>query len=383
MPQSTTLRLRGLWFSIHKWIGIGLAVLIIPIALTGSALVWHDWLDETVNPQRYEVKSGEAALTPSAYAVAAQGALAPGEQVMSIRYPEHGGGPILITAAQAPQPGEGRPARTNIWLDPADGRVLDKASSDAGLVRVFHVLHGSLMVPGWGRTIVGWVGVFMFLSCLTGLWLWWPVTGSVKRGFRWKRQNSTNANLHHQMGFWIALPLAMLSFTGFWISFPSLFSTFEASQPGKARAGPPPDRARALRARPLARTALTPEAALTAAQPHATGPLVTVTWPTDQAPEWKIAYERAGGPAEVEVTDATGAVKAPRPPRPETNARLMRRLHDGTGMGLVWQIVIFIGGIIPALLAVTGLVMWWRSRGWKAALKRKRGARALAPQPAE
>ena len=99
--------------------------------------------------------------------------------------------------------------------------------------------------------------------------------------------------------------------------------------------------------------------------------------------EWKIAYARAGGPAEVEVTDATGAVKAPRPPRPETNARLMRRLHDGTGMGLIWQIVIFIGGIIPAALAVTGLVMWWRSRGWKAALAKKRKARALTPQPAE
>ena len=83
------------------------------------------------------------------------------------------------------------------------------------------------------------------------------------------------------------------------------------------------------------------------------------------------------------MTDATGAVTPPRPPRPETNARLMRRLHDGTGMGLVWQIVIFIGGIIPALLAVTGIVMWWRSRGWKAALKQKRRARALAPQPAE
>ena len=114
--------------------------------------------------------------------------------------------------------------RTNVWLDPADGRVLDSAASSAGLVQVMHVLHGSLMVPGWGRTIVGWVGVFMFISCLTGIWLWWPITGSVRRGFRWKRQNSTNANLHHQMGFWIMMPLAMLSFTGFWISFPSVFS---------------------------------------------------------------------------------------------------------------------------------------------------------------
>ena len=40
----------------------------------------------------------------------------------------------------------------------------------------------------------------------------------------------------------------------------------------------------------------------------------------------------------------------------------MRRWHDGTGMGPVWQIVIFLGGIIPALLSVTGIIIWWRAR---------------------
>ncbi|MDQ8756579.1 PepSY-associated TM helix domain-containing protein [Sphingosinicella sp. LHD-64] len=404
MAQSTTLRLRGWWLWVHKWIGILLAVLIIPISVTGSALVWHDWLDETLNPQR--VVTGTPALTPSAYADAARTALAPGERVMSVRYPE-GEGAVLVQAARPPQPGAGgRPVRTNVWLDPADGRVLDTAGSNAGAVRVLHVLHGSMMIPGgWGRPIVGWVGIFMFVSCLTGIWLWWPITGSVKRGFRWKRQNSLNANLHHQMGFWILVPLAMLSFTGFWISFPSVFGVFESSQPraeGKAKGGGregregrgkgaekggAPDRMRAMRAQPLERTALTPEAALAAAQPHATGPLVLVTWPTDQEESWKVSFARAGGPAEISVADASGEVTPPRPPRPETNARLMRRWHDGTGMGVVWQIVIFIGGIIPALLSITGLVMWWRSRGWKAELAKKRKARAKAgqavPQPAE
>ncbi|MGQ0588544.1 MAG: PepSY-associated TM helix domain-containing protein [Sphingosinicella sp.] len=374
MAQSTVMRLRGIWFSVHKWVGLLLAVLIIPISLTGSALVWHDWLDETLNPQRYAVKSGEAALPASAYAAAAQAALAPGEQVASIRYPEGGAGPVMVSAMQSPREGGGRPLRTNVWLDPADARVLDTASSDAGGVRVLHVLHGSLMVPGWGRTIVGWVGVFMFVSCLTGIWLWWPVTGSVRRGFRWKRQNSTNANLHHQMGFWIMVPLAMLSFTGFWISFPSVFSQFEATRPAPKGGG-----ARRATPRPLARTAMMPEAALAAARPHATGELVTITWPTDQAPEWKIAFARAGGPAEVEIADASGEVTPPRPPRPETTARTMRRWHDGTGMGLGWQIVIFVGGIIPALLAITGIVMWLRSRGWRSKLAEKRKAGKLKP----
>ena len=40
----------------------------------------------------------------------------------------------------------------------------------------------------------------------------------------------------------------------------------------------------------------------------------------------------------------------------------MRRWHDGTGMGALWQTIIFIGGLIPALLAVTGILMWLNLR---------------------
>lgn len=80
------------------------------------------------------------------------------------------------------------------------------------------------MVPGVGRQIVGWLGVAMLISSLTGLWLWWPLTGSVRRGSLLKRRPQFDANLHHLTGFWICIPLAMLSLTGAWISFPAFFS---------------------------------------------------------------------------------------------------------------------------------------------------------------
>jgi uncharacterized iron-regulated membrane protein len=385
MGQSAKMRFRSLWFQIHKWIGLSLAILIIPISVSGAALVWHDALDEALNPDRYKVTGSEPVLTPSAYAAAARAALGPGEQLLSLRYSDHDG-PIVAAATAAPRVGGadmggGRPSRISLWLDPATARVLDKASDDAGVVRFLHVLHGRLTLAGIGRQIVGWVGVFMCVSCLTGIWLWWPIIGGVRRGFRWKRQNSTNANIHHLVGFWVLLPLAMLSFTGAWISFPGVFGAFEASQPKAG--GAPPDRARALRARPLAQTAMTADAALAAAQPEATGRLLTIAWPTDQDGKWKIGFAREGGPAEVTVADAGGAVKPPGPARPESNARLMRRLHDGTNMGAIWQTIIFLGGIIPAILAATGIVMWLRSRGWRAALAKKRGEHKLAAQPAE
>ena len=354
MAKNGKKQLRALWLQVHKWIGLTLAVLIIPISLTGSALVWHDWLDAKLEPQRFATL-GPAAFPPSAYATAARTALTGAERLSELRFSKEGA-PVVAVATKPAEDG-GRPVRTSLWIDPRDASVIDRASGNSGAVQVMHVLHGSLMVPGWGRTIVGWVGAFMFVSCLTGIWLWWPLSGSVTTGFRWKRRNTTNANLHYLSGFWVLFPLAMLSFTGAWISFPKVFSQFE-SRPAPAG----PNREQAMRAKPLEATVTSVEAAVAAAQPYTTGALTSIAWPTDQKPEWRISFDRKGGPANVTVADATAKPEAPKPPQPETLARTMRRWHDGNGMGAVWQIVIFVGGIIPALLSVTGIIIWWRAR---------------------
>lgn len=355
MASQDRSRLRRLWFQVHKWIGLTLALLIVPISLTGSALVWHDWLDERLNPQR--ASSAAPSLPPSAYADSARRLAAPGERLSSLAFPRESG-PVVATLARAAPPTGGRPVRTLLYLDPASARLLDRAASDEGAVRILHVLHGSLMVPGVGRQIVGWVGVAMLLSSLTGLWLWWPLSGRFTRGLKWRRRSTTSDNLHHQSGFWIALPLAVLSFTGAWISFPAFFAALSGDPAGPSMA----ERMRRNSARPAAETRLTPDSALAAARPLATGGLVTLTWPGEAGPQWKVAFARPGGNAEVTVDDRSAAATPPKPPRPETTARLMRRIHDGTGMGALWQSIIFLGGLIPALLAVTGIMMWLNVR---------------------
>lgn len=355
MAKTTRKQLRAGWLQVHKWIGLSLAILIAPISLTGAALVWHDWLEAKLEPQRHQI-IGPAELPPSAYVSAARAVLAADQRVATVRF-DADGAPVTVTASKPALGGGGRPERTNIWLDPRDGSIIDQASASGGLVQVMHVLHGSLMVPGWGRTIVGWVGVFMLVSSISGIWLWWPLSGSFATGLRWRRRNTLNANIHYLAGFWIMIPLAMLSFTGAWISFPKVFGVFEA-RPAPSQQ----NRAQAMRARPLAETETTVDRAVELAKAHATGPLATVSWPTDQKPEWKIAYQRPGGPAEVTVVDGKESVTPPKSPQPETLARTMRRWHDGTGMGPVWQTIIFLGGIVPALLSITGIVIWWRAR---------------------
>jgi uncharacterized iron-regulated membrane protein len=361
---------RRTWFQVHKWIGLILAIVIIPLSLSGAALVWDEALDRVVNPARFAV-TGETLLAPDAYVAAARTVLKPGDRIAQLTLPGEDG-PVIVAAAPAGKAvaRPGPPQRTMVYVDPPTARVLEVAASGGGLLRFLHVLHGSLQIPGVGRSIVGWIGVFMMVSSFTGLWLWWPMVGKWLRGLRWRRHRNTDTNLHYLMGFWIALPLFVLSLTGAWISFPAFFAALSGGAPARS---PGPDRAAMARAKPLASPAQPLAAVIDKAEVASRGKLRSVAWPTDLSADWTVTFAGKGGPgAAVKVADDTGTALAA-PARPQGGiARLMRQIHDGTGMGAVWQAIIFIGGILPAALAVTGVIMWWRARGWKSKLAARR-----------
>ncbi|AXJ96869.1 PepSY domain-containing protein [Sphingomonas sp. FARSPH] len=366
-----TLAWRRTWFQVHKWIGLILAILIVPLCLSGAALVWDEPLDRIANPARYAV-TGDTLLTPSAYVAAAARVLKPGDRIAQLTLPD-GQGPVVVAAAPAGVGAArgGPPPRMMVYLDPPTAKVLEVAPRNAGLVRFLHVLHGSLQLPGVGRQVVGWIGVAMMVSSFTGLWLWWPTVGKWVRGLRWRRHRNTDTNLHYLFGFWVALPLFVLSLTGAWISFPAFFGALS----GEARRSGGPDPRAAARAAPVAHAALTPEAAVADAAGTLRGALVSIAWPTEKTADWTLGY--AGG-ASVKVADDSGVAVAVPARASGGIARLMRRLHDGTGMGGVWQTIIFLGGLLPAALAVTGVIMWWRARGWKAELAAKQRAKRAA-----
>ena len=355
----TKLQLRRAWFQVHKWIGLILAALIIPLSLSGALLVWDRPLDHVLNPARYAV-SGAALQPPHAYVDAARRVLPAGDPIASITFAE-GRGPVVV---QAVAPGAGRragpPLRLSVWLDPPTARVLAVGNNRSGALRVIHMLHGSLLLPGVGRTLVGWIGVAMMLSCLTGLWLWWPTVGRWTRGLRWRRHRNLETNLHHLIGFWIALPLFVLSLTGAWIAFPGVFG-------GGRAPGRPAARSSVL---PIAAPLTSPDAVLAAVRRAGVERVGTIAWPaSDGAPQWTIA----AGRRTLTLNDGDGTI-ASAPTRPHGGTGLagtMRRIHDGDSMGPVWQAIIFLAGIAPAALAVTGIIMWWRARRWRAALARQ------------
>ena len=200
-----------------------------------------------------------------------------------------------------------------------------------------------------------------------GLWLWWPLKGSVARGLRWNRRPDFNSNLHHMGGFWIALPLAVLSLTGVWIAFPAV--VLESATP----AGP------AAPAQRLPSPRLHRRRGSAAAQPLARHDrAASITWPTDEKPEWKVTFKGEAAATDVKVQEV-GRQRPIVPPQPRsTSARPCARSTTARGMPILWQIIIFVGGILPAILAVTGMLMWLRMRRRRARHRRSMGDLAEA-----
>lgn len=376
MARTKRRGLRGLWRDIHLWIGVGLFALLVPLGLSGTYLVWDDQLEPLVHPARYEVTAGT--LAPDAYLDTARQAFAGRAVPAQLRMPEKPGLPVVVVgyAPVAAKPGQ-RPPSLTAWLDPGSGRLLGVADPRRELRGVIHNLHGNMMMAQNGRALVGWLGVAMLVSSVTGLILWWPrgSFAAVIQGLRWGRSASLFSNLHHMTGFWICIPLAVLSLSGAWIAFPQAMHALTAPlQPAPAAGARGRGGDRPGFVPPLPAPRMRANDALAAAQQAAGGApgarLAQLTLPTQgDKPAWRIQLKGAGpGPVSVRVADSSGKARvqdgapADGPGGGDPFARFMRRLHDGSGYGLVWRVIISVAGLAPALLGVTGIVIWLNQR---------------------
>ncbi|MET0545374.1 MAG: PepSY domain-containing protein, partial [Caulobacterales bacterium] len=82
-----------------------------------------------------------------------------------------------------------------------------------------------------------------------------------------------------------------------------------------------------------------------------------------EAPVWRADLRdmRANKTLPFKITDEAGAPAA-QPAEVNGPALAMRRLHDGNDQALLWRVIVSLGGLAPAVLGVTGIVLWLRRR---------------------
>jgi uncharacterized iron-regulated membrane protein len=352
--------------TIHLWVGLILCLPIIAIGLSGSALLVQRQI------QLYSMPAASASGTyqPLARMVeAAQSAVAPGIRPNQLELPLARGWPATVQFVVARQP-----VRTMaVYVDPVTLEVLGQEEViRRGPVRDWLVtMHEFLMLPGHiGLPLVGWMAVTMTFMGVSGLILWWPRRGRwlgalrVARGARGMR---LQLDLHRVVGFWGLAVFLILSLSGIYLAFPRTVSTGLRMALPSTQAHLVQDLGPVERVWPLS-----PDQAVAAAvklAPNARPATVQLSvrdgvplvvqletqnfWPA--IPPITVTFDPSN-PDYVALDD---------PQKYTVGDRVLNvgyAMHFSLGMGWVWTLLVFLAGLLPLFLAVTGTTVWWMKR---------------------
>jgi len=376
---------RRVMFQVHMWVGLILGLLLAILGISGSILVYDNAVLDMMAPR------AAATGTPLPLEKIAEVARATaGRGQMQITLPREPGEAVSVRVTQ-PRAGEGarqgrgersaegtgprraaegqraapqRQQATQVFIDPVSGAVLgtQKAGLPPALMFV-HQLHGNFLMGREGRQFVGWLGVAMLALGVTGLMLWWPKRGQWKYAFLVRRTAKGlrfHRELHAATGIWIFVVFMIVSFSGVVIAFPAAFGLAGGGQAGRPafnlREGP---QIEAMAGVPAIRA----EDAIAMARETLPAATVTgITLPTRPDRTVMVNMEaKVGVGATVYIDPWRSKVVATRDMSGSVMA-WQRPLHQGSGLGMIWQFLVFLSGLVPALFVFTGVVMWLKKR---------------------
>jgi uncharacterized iron-regulated membrane protein len=220
-PQS--LWLRKALFQIHLWTGIALGLYVVLISVSGSAIVFRNELYKSLWPGPKIVPISGPRLSRDALKKAVHQAW----PQYSITYIWESKRKDEATEVWIEHDGEKKPRTNGRLVDPFTGRDLGPSRpTSIGVLAWLSNLHTDLLAGGTGRKVNGVLAILVVLLSVTGLTIWWPGTGRLRRSltidFRanWKR---FNWDLHSVVGFWMFAFVFIWGVTGVFLVFPRPF----------------------------------------------------------------------------------------------------------------------------------------------------------------
>ena len=368
---------------MHLWLGLLLCIPIVVIGISGSALLVQSHYVSRSLPAATATGSKQTIVRAieGARAAAPQSSRL-GRVDLSVR----DGAPVTV---QMQPPGRGvRSVR--VFVDPVSLEVLStREVQPRGQALGFLInIHSFLMMRSYiGVKVVGALGVAMILMALSGLVLWWPKKGQVRRAFlvrRGARGLRLYVDLHHAAGIWTFAVLLLMSVSGVYLCFPQTVTEGLARVlpsglgSGEPVAGfvPTPGPLDADTAVASAVRAVSDARAVAVQMPEQSGRPILVFLETTRVggatqPQILVTLDQATGDiGYVDDHRDHGVV--------ENVVNFQNALHYGVAFGPVWQTIVFVSGLLPLFFAITGLSIWWARRRVT-----RRAPEALQNAPAE
>lgn len=206
----------------HKTIGLTLGAIFVLIGLSGAVLVYRDALDERLNARLMRVEPGQTYRSIDDIFAAAKAALPPEAKPERITLPRHAQAAAIV--AYISETDDLDTFAYDLFVDPYTAKVKGqrlKIHGDDRFSQPFIALlmdfHWTLLLGANNAYLIGSVAIFIFLSILIGLWLWWPLNGNWRLGLKIKWPATTQRvifDVHRSTGFYVGLFLLLSVTTG-------------------------------------------------------------------------------------------------------------------------------------------------------------------------
>lgn len=371
--QDITNRLRQLWFKLHLYLALAFGLWFAVLGLAGSLSVYHEDLDELLNPALVVDAPGGAYQSLDRIMAAVRAAHPDRRGSWTLEMPRS---PHAMLTAWYERPFETTGefyAPLMVSVNPYTAEVV--ASRFWGRTAVTWLLdmHTQLHLGRFGWNVVGGLGLALMVSLVSGLYLWWPGVAGLRRAFAISHPASATClalDLHRLLGFCGAVVLLPLAFTGFNLAYPALAETLAGARGmGHGDEGPvvlgsamPNDRPVGLDEAVLLARGPFPHAELRrVATPE--GPLDTYRVSLRQ--RWEVNQRHPA--TTVWVDRYSGQIREVRNPARytagETAISWLWPLHTGEAFGRGGRFLWFVAGLLPGALYVTGMLRWLVGKG--------------------
>ncbi|MBA3254886.1 MAG: PepSY domain-containing protein [Burkholderiaceae bacterium] len=215
------MRSRSTWFTVHRWLGVGLGLWFALVGLSGAILVFEDPIDAWLNPRLLTTNSRGAHLSAQTIVERAD-AVYPLGLVEKIRFPAADGDVYRLTMRVKPR--RVGAERIEATFDPVSGTFLGARSLESlgiappDILRTLYEFHRNVLLGNAGSNIVGIAGLLLLTSAITGFVLAAPRTRAALKRIVWinPRTSATRIayDFHRSTGIVFAVTLLLATLTG-------------------------------------------------------------------------------------------------------------------------------------------------------------------------
>ena len=364
---------RAVWIKVHLYLAVWFGLLFVLIGLSGSVCVYRAELDEWFNPELYIAEPAAHSLSLDKILAAVRAAHPDRFGVWTLEMPRT---PHGVVTAWFDKPretvGDGY-APLMVSVNPYTGEVLANRFWGQTLLTWLVDFHAELQLAGEGRQYVAWLAVFLLLSVLSGVYLWWPGWRELRHAFKIRHQAGVRRfllDLHRLGGLLSAGLLVLLAFTGLHLAYPVLLETLTAAEGmGHGDAGPNVHSSAVPNKRPVSLS----EAVLVARGLFPSADIRRITTPLGENGTYRVnlrqhqELNQQHPLTTVWIDRWSGQIQAVQNPAKfsagQSFVSWLWPLHTGEAVGGLGRFFWCLTGLTPLLLLVSGILHYLYRQG--------------------